>query len=344
MTYQPDKAFHPGLTIVRVLKKEGINQKGLADRTGFTEKHVSQIINGEASVTVDAALKLENALGGSASFWINLEKNYQETKARVERLKQIEHEVDLVKQFPYMELSKRGYVVKTGKPKERVENLWKFFGVNSLTLVPKVQPAAFRKRKLVSEKTGAIATWLRCGEIEARKIQTSEFSMSKLRKFLFELRALTRGAPKDFYREVVDMLAGCGVALVYLEHFPSTGVSGAVRWVGDKPVIQLSLFGKYTDRFWFNLFHEIGHLICHGKKERFIEFEKQENTEKEKQADDFAANVLIPKKYYNKFIKRSEISRASVKTFADEIGVHPKIVEGRLKHDKYINWNHSLGF
>lgn len=62
-----------------------MTQKSLSERTGLTEKHISKIINGEASVTVETALLLENALGGTASFWINLEKNYQETKARLER-------------------------------------------------------------------------------------------------------------------------------------------------------------------------------------------------------------------------------------------------------------------
>ena len=86
MAYQPDTAQHPGQTISKILKKEGISQKELSDRTSLTQKHISQIINGEASITMETALMLENVLGGSASFWINLEKNYQETKARIERV------------------------------------------------------------------------------------------------------------------------------------------------------------------------------------------------------------------------------------------------------------------
>lgn len=85
MAYNPNKAIHPGHIIARALEREEMTQKNLSERTGLTEKHLSQIINGEASITVETALLLENALGGAASFWINLEKNYQETRARLDR-------------------------------------------------------------------------------------------------------------------------------------------------------------------------------------------------------------------------------------------------------------------
>src|SRR4051812_35212171 len=109
MGFNPNKATHPGQIIARALEREGMTQKNLSERTGLTEKHLSQIINEEASITVETALLLENALGGNASFWINLEKNYQETKARIERVSFIRKEIPLLDRFPYAELLKRGY-------------------------------------------------------------------------------------------------------------------------------------------------------------------------------------------------------------------------------------------
>src|SRR3989338_7433961 len=103
MVYQPNKAIHPGHVISRTLGREGMSQKNLSERTGLTEKHLSQIINGNASITVETALLLENALGVSASFWINLEKNYQETTARLERSSFVRNETKLLSTFPYLE-------------------------------------------------------------------------------------------------------------------------------------------------------------------------------------------------------------------------------------------------
>src|SRR5260221_12164246 len=101
MAYSPNKAIHPGRIIAEALDREGMSQKSLSERTGISEKHLSQIINGEASITVETSLSLENALGGSASFWINLEKSYQETKARLERLSLLEEETGKLSRIPY---------------------------------------------------------------------------------------------------------------------------------------------------------------------------------------------------------------------------------------------------
>jgi len=169
MVYNPNKAIHPGYTISKALDREGMTQKSLSERTGLTEKHISQIINGEASITVETALLLENALGGSASFWVNLEKKYQETRARIERISIIKKETEMISKFPYAELAKRGFVEKTTNNYKKVENLWRFFGVNSLSYVQTTETVAYRKKNNLNIKSEVIATWLRCGELESKK-------------------------------------------------------------------------------------------------------------------------------------------------------------------------------
>ena len=146
MIYNPNKAIHPGHTIAKALVSDGMTQKNLSERTGLSEKHLSKIINGEASITIETALLLENALGGSSSFWINLEKNYQEIKARLERISLIEKEIKLIREFPYKELAERGHVAQTTNNNKKVENLWRFFRVNSLSFVQNTEVIAYRKK------------------------------------------------------------------------------------------------------------------------------------------------------------------------------------------------------
>jgi len=347
MMYKPDKAIHPGYTISRSLQREGMTQKSLSERTGLTEKHISKVINGEASITVETGLLLENALGGTASFWINLEKNYQETQARLERRSLLKKDLSILSDYPYAEIARCGYVVQTNNREKRVENLWKFFGVNSLQSVEQTEPVAYRKRGGASLKKGAIAAWLRCGELEAKKSEISLFSEEKLKESLNELRSLTIKDPKFFSVRAREILLNAGVALVYIPHFSGTGVSGAVRWIGDNPVVQLSIFGKYADMLWFNLFHEIGHLVLHGKKEKFIEFDDTNLSlvqEKEEEANEFAGNAFIPREKYTAFIQNGEFTKRSVAQFAKELSIHPGVVEGRLGHDNIISWKQPLGF
>ncbi len=114
-----------------------------------------------------------------------------------------------------------------------------------------------------------------------------------------------------------------------------------MRWISDKPVIQLSLYYPWADVFWFNLYHELGHLVLHGKKDKFIEFDKRElapERSKEDEADRFASDTLIPPKEYASFLAKGEISRKTIIAFASELDVHPGIVAGRLCHDKHVDW------
>jgi HTH-type transcriptional regulator / antitoxin HigA len=350
MAYNPNKAIHPGHIISRSLEREGMTQKNLSERTGLTEKHLSQIINGEASITVETALLLENALGGAASFWINLEKNYQETRARLERVTILRKEIPILANFPYSELQGRNYVEPTTAREKKVENLWRFFGVNSLAFVQTTEAIAYRRRGGKEIKTEAIAAWLRCGELESKKQKPAQFSEIRLKQSVEKLRQITLRPAEEFSVEAKELLLKCGVSLVYIAHFPGTGVSGAVRWIGDNPVIQLSLFGAYADLFWFNLFHEIGHLLLHGKKAKFIEFDNRDLStvqQKEQEADSFASNALIPSDALASFVQKGDFSGESVVKFSESIGIHPGIVEGRLCHDKVspgISWSKPLGF
>ncbi|MEK7112807.1 MAG: ImmA/IrrE family metallo-endopeptidase, partial [Patescibacteria group bacterium] len=102
-----------------------------------------------------------------------------------------------------------------------------------------------------------------------------------------------------------------------------------------------SLYGSFLDIFWFNLFHEIGHLVLHGKKEKFIEFNNRDLSsvqDKEKDADKFASNELIPEKSYLEFLENG-LTKQGIISFAQGLGVHPSIIAGRLCHDKKVKWN-----
>jgi HTH-type transcriptional regulator/antitoxin HigA len=341
MVYKPNKAVHPGHFLARVLEREGMTQKNLSERTGLSEKHLSQIITGNASITVETALLLENALGGSASFWTNLEQNYQESVARIERASALKDELALLPAFPYAELVKRKHVPPTRKKEQRVENLWKFFGINSLTFVPKTEAIAFRKRSGAPVASEAIATWLRCGELASKDQSLPAYSEAALRDALPRLKALSRSSAAEFSVQAREVLEEAGVSLVYVQHFPGTGVSGSVRWIGNNPVIQLSLLGAYADMFWFNLFHEIAHLLLHGKKEKFIEFTDRdisEGAEKEREADRFASDELIDRKEYAAFIQAADFTPAAITRFAERLGINPGIVAGRLCHEHHVQW------
>ena len=71
-------AVPPGATIREQLADRDMSQKEFASRMGLSQKHISQLINGEVRLTPDVAVRLESVLGIPAQFWNNLEAIYQE--------------------------------------------------------------------------------------------------------------------------------------------------------------------------------------------------------------------------------------------------------------------------
>ena len=82
--FAPDWASPPGDTIADLIEERGWTPAELAERMGYSAKHVNHLLQGNAALTEDAALRLEPVLGASADFWLTREARY---RGRVARLK-----------------------------------------------------------------------------------------------------------------------------------------------------------------------------------------------------------------------------------------------------------------
>ena len=107
----------------------------------------------------------------------------------------------------------------------------------------------------------AITAWLRMGELQASRPNVKEYSVSRLQAALPAMRALSCAPADRIGPSLVRLCAEAGVALVFVAALPGTHVSGVARWLNGKPLIQLSLLGKWNDGFWFSFFHEVAHVL-----------------------------------------------------------------------------------
>ncbi len=332
----PDIAIPPGNTLAETIEALGMSQAELARRAGRPVQAVNEIVQGRKEITPETALELERVLGIPAHVWVRLESDYRITKARLADQEKLRAEVELAKDCPYAEMQKLGWVPAVSGVLDRVRELLRFFGVASLHHVR--ASAHWRKSTALTPSEFALAAWLRRGEIVARSIDTAAFDARGLMEALPHVRSFTTERPENFHAPLTKLLADRGVALVLVPHLRQTGAQGAARWVGSKAVVQLSIRYRWADVFWFTLFHELGHVLRHGRKEVFINFPNHEKDQPEREADEFASQHLISHSLYGKFVdaKRPYFSAAAVSSFAAEIHVHPGIVVGRLQHDKHI--------
>jgi HTH-type transcriptional regulator / antitoxin HigA len=326
----------PGDTILETLDYLKMSQAELAERMGKTPSKINDIISSKEPITMTTALQLEKVLGIDAVFWVNREALYREKLARIEEAEQFEACLDWVKIQPYKQLSQNGYI-KSKKPNaEMVSEVLGFYGVANIKqwegLYPnKYASTQFRKSSAHQTALGAIAAWMRIGEIEKLKMKLPEFNKNGFKYALQEIKPLVRKHPENFAEKLKEICLNTGVAVVYSPCLPKAPVSGAVRWVGGNPLIQITDRYKTNDHFWFTFFHEAGHILLHGKKEIFIEeFEGYTLDEEcENEANTFAANQLLP----DSFLKDlpQQITEDVIRQIARSYQTHPAIVLGRLQ-------------
>ena len=335
LKFNPDYAVAPGTTLREVLEERGIGQSDLAIRTGLAEKTVSQIINGVAPLSCETAGKLELALGVPARFWNTRELHYREGLLKIAEDKRLSEDTDWLKDVPTAALIEQGFFDDADTASTRVKNVLAFFGVSSVDawknawLNPCCQ---FRGKNVQNRKPGHVAAWLRMGELVSERVSCEPFSAKRFREVLGETRGLTTTPPRVWKSELQRRCATAGVAVVLIKEIAGASVSGVAKWLTkDRALIQLSLKYKTDDQFWFTFFHEAAHILLHGKRQVFVDDGAASDDVLEKEANQFSRDILIPPRFAGRlsFLK----SKASIRAFAETIGIAPGIVVGRLQHE-----------
>jgi len=338
--FQPSYAVPPGETIADLLEEREMTQTELARRLGVSLKHTNQVIKGAASISPDLALGLEKVFGASADFWLNRESQPEADLARQQEERDLADAVEWAKRFPISDLKKRGFLSAESKGPALVADLLRFLGLAHPSLWS--DPiAAFRKSLVHESDAYALDAWLRVGELRADKIRCKAYDADRFRTVLGQVRGLTRLDPEEWEPKLVALAASAGVAVIIEPTLPRARANGATRWLSPtKALLQLSLRYAWEDIFWFSFFHEAAHVLLHRKKHVFIEGLKRnvpsDVRREEAEADRFATRFLIPQEYEGEMLA---LHLSQVPAFADQLGISPSIVVGRLQHEGALQPN-----
>ena len=347
-SFRPTYEVPPGETIADLLEEQGMTQTELAKRLGVTLKHVNQVVNGGASISAELALGLEKVFRASASFWLSRESLYQADLARRSETHKLKSHIGWAKQFPIKDLKKRGHVPADVTGVELVEALLAFLGVAGPRLWQ--DPAvAYRRSRRYRSDPFALAAWLRVGELEAADIDCKPYERDRFIEALNEARRMTRLDPGEWQPQLRELLADAGIAFVIADTFQGARANGATRWLTpSKALLQLSLRYRWEDIFWFSFFHEAAHVALHRKKGVFVDglavadpSADAEAERLEREADRFAARLLIPERYEAR-LRRLRVTE--IHAFADELEIAPAIVVGRLQHEGLMPYRESTKY
>ena len=285
----------PGRHLAEKLEEMGLDANDLAARMGYTPKAVNDILQGNCRIMPEVAIMLEMVTEIPASFWLRSQIAYDEYLSRELIKATLDNQPLWRKSFPE-ELDVRDWVRREKNEADDKSglSLLKFFAVAS----PQAWDGyykdarlkvAFRISLAEVKDPYAMSAWIRRGEILSDQDPMEKLGQPAVRKnlkaalpeiiaFAAANKVRPRGEKRITYwtpeAEVVDdcmtgLQALCrkiGIRVLFVQNFKSAPVHGMYRWYKDVPLIQLHDRFEKRAAMWFTFFHELAHVLYHGKK------------------------------------------------------------------------------
>ena len=246
----------------------------LSRRTGFSEKHISQVVNGHVPLSTDLALALERALGIPAYVWSRLEFSYAAERRREERSAAAAQHADWLHRFPIGKLRQLGYLGarKTGRSvADRVETLLDFFGVTSPETWESEWARTERRLRIpdgLAPNRYLLAAWLRAGRTQIRMLRMQPLDRDGFRSVLRDALDRTEEPFDEAFDALAARCAEAGVALTRTPPPPKLGVAAATQWITPRAGwIALAQRTRSDARDWATLFTAARGLLAGRQKD-----------------------------------------------------------------------------
>ena len=318
------------------MDRRGMMPRDLIPIIGSRSK-VSEVLSGKREITMPMARALHQMLDIPAEILLrDPATDYEDPLSNIDPQK-----------FPLKEMSKRGWIpeVPASEMKHYARELIQGFveraGGPNIALAPLYRKNDHRRINAKTDRHALTAWCLRTLAL-ADECQVGSYKPGSITPGL--LRQVARlSASQHGPRLAEEFLAERGIPLIILKHLPRTHLDGAALRAADgRPLIGLTLRYDRIDNFWFCLLHELAHIGLHMDKGCDI-FTDDHNLRagsnaspdsKEFQADESAEEALIPKAAWEESEVIWNPSGMSVINLAQDLGIHPAIVAGRVRYER----------
>lgn len=354
----PVRAIHPGEILREELQERGIKQKDFAKQIGVQATHLNAFIRGKRNLNDDLAMKLERHLGIPYKTWMNLHSGYMYDRKAMDAKQSEEQEAreyedtcasifNLKQLYKRLNLSHLPCIERVTKLKA----LFAFDLRSSKELSLQVAGLYKHSEKVhIDEKnmqTWLILNWLEISRatIEIRYQKGNGLKAASEIAEMANNRTLSAQAIKDCLNKY-------GIAYLNVEKLDKTPVDAYSTLVGGCPVITVTYRYNDIDKLAFDVLHELCHIERHLSEDNqaFISTEGTlySKDPREKEANDFARQQLIPDDVWSRIIGRGredlsphKVVRAIAKE-AERYGISPSIAVSRYKHD--LNWYQTSAY
>lgn len=354
----PARAIHPGEILREELQERGIKQKDFARAIGVQATHLNEFIKGKRNLNEDLAMKLEAQLGIPYKTWMNLHNGYMyERKVldekRTEEQQAFQFEDACASIFNIQALYKRlGLAILSCT--ERVKRLKEFFPFDLLSSNElRLQVAGLYKHsEKVQMDEKNMLTWLIINKLEISRLKPLNcYETGNATKAAKDIACMANERTLTT-ESIKECLNKYGISYIKVEKLDKTPIDAYSTFTEGMPVITVTYRYNDMDKLAFDILHELCHIDRHFSEENraFISIEgiDYSNDPREKEANAFARQMLIPDEIWKSILKVGCTSLSPyeiVKTIAAEAnrwGISPSIAISRYKHD--TNWYRTSAY
>ena len=190
--FSPDWVSPPGATIATILEERGVTPSELARWIERSTDDVEDLLVGRAEITAHVARQLASVLGASEAFWSRRESQYRADLARLQQEAALPESVGWLNEIPVKDIERWGWLRVLANPAAAAAACLQFFGVPSVGAWREVYgdalAAAYRTSPTYKSEPGAVATWMRQGEIAASSIECGPWDPERFQRELSALR------------------------------------------------------------------------------------------------------------------------------------------------------------
>ncbi len=341
LDFTPDWFSKPGDSLRALMLRRSINAQEVAGHLDGGMKTLRGFLDGSNPIDSDHASVLAKAVGGTISFWLKRQEQYEVALERaVDRAAAVEADDWLL--LPVPGEKPKGRLTQE-KKRDEVRRRLRFFNVSTIDAwqarYGKICTSTmFRTSATFDSDDGAVLMWLRDGELSSDLVSTKPWNADNLQDRLDSIRKLSKlRQPDVFLPKLKKLCAEAGVAVVAKRAPTGCRASGASRLVApDKAMVLLSFRGLSDDKFWFTVFHELGHLILHGAR-TFVDSDMNGDDldESEKEANEFASRMIVPEERVEEF-RSLPADKTKMIRFSGKAGVSVGLLVGQMQHRKMI--------
>lgn len=339
----------PGFKLKAELRARKITQRSFANMIGMRPSHLSEVISGKRAVTEQLAIKLEALLEIPVSIWLELQAKleYDKKITNIGDNENVEADKLLAE---YNELYDLKTIFKyVGITKETTSGRLNFCQDVLHFNSPNVQKRKIQGFFHRSEKTGLdermIATWSVLAMYEASNapMPIGAFRKEKCDELADKLSDIFNDNHNTINR-VSRTFSEYGIKFSIVRKLPRASIDGFSFYDKGIPCVVVTQRFNRIDNLAFAVLHEVGHLKLHLPengvgKITLVDPDLEQLARDEQQANEYAANALIPTELWEKqpsVILSPRVIQVRFTKWAKTINKNKWIVLGRASHETNI--------